>query len=309
MLSGLCIILINWNSKQDTLECIESLLKAGITLEQITLIDNGSVDDSLPTFRERFGQNLPIIENSTNLGFVRACNQGIRKALDQGVQWIMLLNNDTILDAGFFEALQGYMQADSPYAILAPLILYYKYPNLVWNMGDQLIPGTLLTTKSNQRKILPADLPEVIPVDFVTGCAMVVRREVFLKIGLLDPFFEIYYEEIDFCMRARKVGYRMACVPKAKMWHKVSLTMNKIAARASYLRTRNQIIFFRRYSRGVQQAGMFLFSSGRLIIHILKNLLRGQRDIQRSLVRGWMDGWGGPIYSQDTKSTNGNHAV
>lgn len=288
---NLRIVLINWNLKDDTLECLASLAATGIPLEQVLLIDNGSVDGSVAAFTAHYGSQLQIIKNETNRGYVDACNQGIQLALEQEAEWILLLNNDTLVDTQFFKVFEDFIKSNQAYSILAPLIFYHSQPNVVWNVGDHLIPGTLLTTRPHQNKPLRQELPDVIRVDFVTGCAMLVHRRVFERIGTYDRALEMYGEEIDLCMRAKLAGFQLACLPKARLWHKVSLSAQKVSARTDYLRTRNQVYFYRRYSTGLQRFVMFLFSTGKLCIRWIFQSLKGQVILIKPIAQGWRDGW------------------
>lgn len=308
MYFNLRIVLINWNLKDDTLQCLESLFQAGISPSQVLLIDNGSTDGSVTAFKTHFGSQLQIIQNECNLGYVNALNQGVYLALEQGAEWILLLNNDTWVDREFFTVFDEFIKTDPPYSILAPLIYYAAQPHLVWNLGDQLIKGTLLTTRPYQNKPLPGGLPSVIPVDFVTGCAMLVHRQVFERIGLFDRGLEMYSEEVDFCQRARIAGFHLACLPKARMWHKVSASAKMVSPKTSYLRTRNQVYFYRRYSSGAPRLLMWLFSTSKTLLRSLALRLHKQSELSRSIQRGWLDGWLKPLPAPDIPYY-GNHLV
>jgi GT2 family glycosyltransferase len=128
-------------------------------------------------------------------------------------------------------------------------------------------------------------------VDFVSGCAMFIRRDVFEKIGLFDEKLLMYGEEVDFCWRARLAGYTLGCVTPARMWHKVSLSASRVGSQTRYLRIRNQIRFYNNYARGLQRPIMFLFSILRSGMIILKDIFRRQTDLIPPLIRGWVDGW------------------
>jgi GT2 family glycosyltransferase len=112
-------------------------------------------------------------------------------------------------------------------------------------------------------------MPDLLPTDFASGCAMLVRSSVFEQIGLLDPSLIMYGEEVDFCWRVRKVGYKIACSTKATLWHKVSTSAKKDQPNSRYLKARNQIRFYRNYSKGIQiHHDLFLFSNLSLVIHV-----------------------------------------
>jgi hypothetical protein len=287
----LYIVIVNWNLEHDTIECIESLIHAGVSLNQIILIDNGSGDDSTKSFKSLFNDELHLIINDDNLGYVKAINQGIQVALNHKAEWILLLNNDTVVDGKFYQEIQNYITDSDPFAIITPLIFYYSQPERIWNLGDHLIGGTLLTYNSYQGKTAPVGLPKTIPVDFVSGCAMIINSDVIERIGMFDETLVMYGEEVDYCWRARIAGYHAVCITRSKVWHKVSKSADKNKPRSRYYKIRNQIIFYRRYSHGMQRVFLFVFSILRSMTIIVRDILQQKTELIPPLVKGWVDGW------------------
>ena len=158
-------------------------------------------------------------------------------------------------------------------------------------MGDRLIPGTLITISLRKGKTLLNPLPNTLPVDFVSGCAMLVRRDVFEKVGVLDHSLIMYGEEIDLCWRASQAGYLIACAPKARVWHKVSLSADKDKPNSRYLKHRNQILFYRKYSKGLQYPLMFFFSLLKLIQLSIIDIYHHTTSLIPVTARAWLDGW------------------
>lgn len=288
---NLNIIIVNWNLKEDTAACITSILEAGIELEQVILIDNASTDGSVAAMKEKFGPSLKIIETESNLGFAGGTNLGIRHALDSQVSWLFLLNNDTVVEPGMFSELAKAVHDTPKYGIVAPLIFYYDAPEIIWSAGDRLILGTMATRNSYHKKHKPEGLPTILDVDFVTGSGMLVRREVFEKIGLLDTSLFMYAEEVDFIWRARLAGYQVGCVTNAHLLHKVSLSANRDRPKQRYLRIRNQIYFYRKYTHGLQFVIMFIIVLARSFWMGTKDIIQGQNELLSPLTRGWRDGW------------------
>lgn len=291
MFPGLSIVIVNWNLKEDTLACIDSLVAAGASPEQIILVDNGSTDGSVLAFRSRYGIGLQLVENQENFGFAQGSNQGIQIALDRGAEWILLLNNDTVVAPDFLHTILEAAKATDSFAILAPLIFYHADPDRIWYLGDHLISGTLITANPYRGKVYHHRLPDLLPVDFASGCAMLVNRAVFDRIGLFDPKLVMYGEEVDFCWRARLAGFRIAAATRAKIWHKVSLSADRDKPRTRYLRIRNQIWFYRKYARGFQRPLMFLFTILRSVLIGLSDLYKRQATLISPLFKGWRDGW------------------
>lgn len=292
-MQNLVIIIVNLDLKDDTVACIDSLIQAGASLEQIILVDNGSHDDSVNFIRNRFGLALEIIEAKENRGYAAGLNLGIAQALKKDYQWMLLMNNDTLVERDFLIEFEKATQTGKAYTLFAPMILYHSHPDRVWFLGGKVVPGTMISYHIYRDQQEPANLPDLIPVDIVHGCAMLVHRDVFQKIGLFNDISLIYAEEVDFCWRARLAGFQMVAVPHARMYHKISAYMSKQKPRTRYLRVRNQIWFYRRYARGLLFVVMFIFSIIHSVGWVMKDFVRGHASLLGPTWAGWLDGWRG----------------
>lgn len=291
MLPSLFAVVVNWNLKQDTINCVESCVGAGKVLKQIIVVDNGSTDGSVSALRARFGPSLTLIECQENLGFARGNNLGIQYALDHGANWVLLLNNDAYVAPTFLSEMENSVKRDEGLSIIAPVILYHDFPERIWYFGDRLIPGLLATYSLYRGQFYHAQFPPLVSVDFVNGCGMLVKSEVFKRIGFFDTAYFMYGEEVDFCWRARTMGFRLAVATQAKMWHKISASSNRDRPASRYLRIRNQIRFYRTYSRGFQLPLMFAFTCLRALYIALGDLTHGRLSLINPLIRGWIHGW------------------
>lgn len=291
MIEKLAVVVVNWNLKNDTLECINSLQNAGLNPEGIILIDNGSSDGSVAAFENEYANQLQLIKNSQNLGYAHAVNQGIELALSRKAEWIFLLNNDAWVSPDIFEYFDSTLRNAPQYSLLSPIIFYHSDPKRIWFFGNQLIRGTLLTRDKYHNKEYNPDLPEIFPIDFVNGCGMLVNSQVFRKIGLFDSSLIMYGEEVDFCWRAHLAGFQMATSTRAHMWHKESLSAKRDQPRSRYLKIRNQIIFYRRYAFGYRLPILFIYSILRCTYLMIKDILNSQTKLLRPLILGWYTGW------------------
>ncbi len=291
MIQSIYSVLVNWNLKDHTLTCVQSLVDAGASVDHVIVVDNGSTDGSSEALRQSFGKDLHLIISDENLGFAQGSNLAIRHALTQGAEWVFILNNDTIVAPTIFDELASASAANEEYVILSPLILYHDKPDRIWHLGGKLILGTLITRSLYQGRMDLGNLPPLVSVDFVSGSGMLVRREVFEAIGLFDPAYFMYGEEVDFCWRARSAGYRLACAPRAKMWHKVSASAGRDPGTTRYLKIRNQIRFYQRYANPPQILIMLAFTLARSLVLAFRDLLKGQPDLIVPIFEGWADGW------------------
>jgi GT2 family glycosyltransferase len=289
-LPKLMIVIVNWNLKDYTLACLDSLFAAGAKPGQIILIDNGSKDNSIEAIQTHFGSTVKIISNVENMGLVHASNQGFNLAMEEDADWVLWMNNDTVVALDFFtQALPSLLQ--DKFAILSPIIFYYSRPDLVWYLVEYRIPGTLLSYNPYRNKPAPKNLPNLLQADFLSGCALFIRRNVFEQIGYLDPVLVMYGEELDFCWRASQAGYRLAAITTAIMRHKVSESAKQVKDKSRYYRIRNQIRFYRNYGRGMQRPVMFAYSLLRMFATGIGDMLHGQFILLMPLLKGWRDGW------------------
>ena len=294
MIPNLKIVILNMDLKDDTLELIESLQQAGAYPEQIILVDNASTDGSVEAIRAQFKNAIQLIQNQENIGFAAGNNQGFEKAYQLGAEWVLLLNNDTIVAPDFFDQIEKAIDTNSKYEILSPAIFYYSEPDILWHLGSFRIPGTLLARNRYSNKPLPKNLPDLLPVDFISGCAMLIKSDVYKKVGLFDARFFAYWEEVDFCFRARKSGFQICVMINSRIWHKVSKTANRDKSQKRYLNTRNIILYTRKNANILQKIIMFAYLIFRLFITMIGDLIFQQPELIRKSWMGWRDGWRTP---------------
>jgi GT2 family glycosyltransferase len=237
------IILLNWNQPEFTLACLQSLQAVNYASFDVIVVDNGSVDDSPALIRERF-PTITVIENGQNLGFAAGNNVGIDHALARGADYVLLLNNDTEVAPNLLRALVQVGESDHRIGAIGPKIYYYDHANVIWSAGgavDRLgEPRHLLENQVDEPR-----QEDVQDVDYVTGCALMVKREVIQSVGALDERFFIYFEETEWCARMRRANYRIVYAPQGRMWHKIKMEARTTSRRYLYLMTRNRLLYLR----------------------------------------------------------------
>jgi len=286
-------VIVNWNLKDDTIACIRSVQNAGLPPENIILVDNGSVDNSVSAIRKVFS-SIIIIKNMENLGFAGANNIGIDHALTKQAEWVFLLNNDTVVSPTFFADIQC-VHKDVQARVYAPRINYFDEPGQVWYLGHVHIAGTLFS-RTILKKNSDIENKIAVPIDFASGCGVLIHREIFETVGVFDPSFFMYGEDADLMWRIRQAGYSIFAVPKAVMWHKVSRSAGKDSPATRYWKTRNQIRFYRLHAFGAKKWLMFGLSTVRTIGFFFYDMFVGKRYLLLPLARGWFDGWLGTHY-------------
>lgn len=214
------VIILSWNGLKDTIECLDSVKKIDYPNYEIIVVDNGSTDGS-PEEIARLFPEITLIRNKENLGYAEGNNIGIRYALSNGADYILLLNNDTVVDAkilkSFIEAADMYPEA----GIFGAKIYYYSEPNKIWSAGSGWDEKKLAFFLRGFGELNMNDkYNQIIGIDYVTGCALFFRKVVAQTIGLLETRFFLVAEDSDWCYRARKAGFKTLYIPNAKVWHK-----------------------------------------------------------------------------------------
>ena len=212
------IIIVNWNAKKYLKECIESLLLQTFTDCEIILVDNASSDDSVSFVKENFSQ-VKIIQNKDNIGFAEGNNIGIKNSTGK---IIVLFNPDAVADKKWLSILVDTLQSSEKIAAVTGKMYY---------LGDQYGKDAVFCTwsKINPYSAAPYNFHNnelVSKVDYLSGAAMVVKRDVLEKIGLMDSDYFLYFEETDLCARIIRAGYDLMYVPDAIVWHAVSPLSN-----------------------------------------------------------------------------------
>jgi hypothetical protein len=240
-------------------------------------------------------ENLPpekkliLIKNDQNYGFAEGNNIAIRYALEKlKPDYILLLNNDTVVDRCFLDELIQIAERDPDIGILGPTIFDYKLPcriqstglKILWNKGDAI---NLLYEDNFSESAQK--------VDAVTGCTLLAKSELLDKIGLLNKKYFAYFEEVEWCVRARRAFYEIVYVPKGKIWHKGGVTSNKIKGFALYQHTRNRFWFMKQYA-SYKQYRLFLayFFGFKFFSFVGWALLHKNKPLIMCFIKGIKDG-------------------
>jgi hypothetical protein len=283
------VVILNWNLKQDTAECVESVLQSRYERYRVLVVDNGSSDGS-PEYLTRSFPNIELVANPSNLGFAAGNNVGIRHALDRDAEHVFILNNDTTVDPDMLGQLIACAQADGRIGIVAPKILYYQQDR-IWRLGDRIHPWLPVPLSVGRDQMDKGQFDEPFDVDYATLCGALVRSSVLGAVGLLDERFFFTYEDADFCQRARAAGYRIVCEPRARMWHKVSLSAQKDRAHVTYLKSKSRAIFYRRYPHGPHRWLTAAYLCFNTLGTAVATALRGETVLAKLMVRGLYDGY------------------
>lgn len=209
------IIVLNYNGQDCLLDCLSSLDALTYQNKEIIVVDNKSEDESLIQAEQIFPY-FTYLRNTTNLGFAAGMNVGIREALNHGAKWCLIFNNDATADRHLLSVLVKESAHHPRAGLFCPLITK-PHSDTLW-FGK----GRLNFFRMRTEHIVPSknDLAQTAySSEFLTGCALFIHHTVFEKIGFLDENFFLYYEDADFCLRARKADFETLVVPAARVWH------------------------------------------------------------------------------------------
>ena len=214
------IFVLNWNGKDLTLDCLNSLKKITYPNTHVIVIDNGSTDGSVDAISNQF-YDYEIIELEENLGFSQGNNAGF-KLVKRKADYTIFLNNDTIVDANFVEPLINEMEVNSSIKQSAPKIYYADQRDLIWFAGGKISLWNGYIRHIGIRKKDSILFSKLSEIDYATGCCVCMRTEDFESIGMFDESFFMYGEDVDLSVRFRKQGGQIFFVPESIIWHKVS---------------------------------------------------------------------------------------
>ncbi len=252
------IVILNWNQKEKTLACLRSLKKISYPRYDIVLVDNGSTDDSVAAVKREFPE-IKIIENRRNLGVAGGRNVGIDYVLQKGTDYLLLLDNDTIVDKDFITEMVKVGEEDRRIGILTGKIYFYSEPNKIWCAGCSLSLYRRHISAVGYNEMDRGQYDEIREVDHAAGCLLMIKKRVIDEIGLLDQnFIEYFTEDTDWCLRAKKKGYKVVYVPRAKIWHLV-VKKTSLDEKYWYLQGRNLMWLMRKHAQWYHWIGFSFF--------------------------------------------------
>jgi len=274
----LSIVILHFGNIQTTQQCIQSLYRVETHPFLLIVVNNS---DTSYTAKDFTHKKITVINNTKNLGFAAGVNVGIRLALQKKVDAVCLINNDTTITKPILAKLSSYFKAKD-IGIVGPAIEFVKDNTILYDVGGKIQPFFLRTSHKEVKRIKNKRL---IDVTYVSGCCMLIRKEVFKKIGLFDESFFLYYEDADFCLRSREKLFKVVLDPTVVIHHELSKSAGKLSPFTMYNLLRSSITFGNKYARNIVQkvvqrlfvlfqAALFVRANPRASIVISKALLK-----------------------------------
>lgn len=246
-LDNLGIIILNYNNIQDTIACIESIWEnVGNLGEKIIVVDNGSTNREADTLQDQYGERIVVIRADRNYGYARGNNIGLQYGQSIGLEYFCVLNNDTIICENFFFDILDYLDVHQDVAFVSPAILGI----------DKKVQGTGGTIKLykgtpfyyNWQEIYEDIRGKEIVCDILLGSCMLFRSSTIQEVGLIPEVYFLFYEETEWCIKAKKLGKKSVCLTSHYILHLGSVSVKKTGGLQEYLMERNRVVFCKRNS-------------------------------------------------------------
>lgn len=291
------IILLNWNSYEVTKDCLDCFRQIRHPYRLI-VVDNGSSDDSVTLFRANYPE-ITLIENNENLGFAGGNNCGLEHGLRENLDYLMLLNNDTLFDEDFVAPLVQRMQQNAELGGIQPKIMYNHDRSLIWNAGGTYHYFLGHSSTIGEGKPDLSRFNRVRGVDWITGCCILLRSQVVQQVGLLDDRFFIYHEDVDWSLRIRGAGWKLEYFPQSQLYHiagvsqksKVKTREGFLSPRTHYLNLRNQVFVIRKHLNWYHFPTATLFMLVMAVAYVAYFTVRGRFKKLTAVYEGLKDGF------------------
>ena len=291
MCKPIALILLNWNTKTHTENCINSLYKyADLALFDIILADNGSSDGSLAYLQTKF-PNIIYLDNEENLGFAEGNNKALELSNKKGYHFSMLLNTDTIVENDVIKELYNFLINNEQIAAVQPAIYYLHQKDKLWN--GELKFNYLLGLTYSKKKI-PISPKEV---EWITGCCFLIRNRVLTDTGNFNAAYFLYYEDVELSFRIRSKGYQLYILPQSKIYHEAGVSGQKQNSEGTlspiihYYINRNRIWFTRKYGSRLFSVINYLIMAIYWIFVFSYFFFKGKKQKAKYLKKGILDGF------------------
>jgi GT2 family glycosyltransferase len=291
-IKSVLVIILNWNSPQETLSAVESVLKMNYANYRVLIIDNGSKDDSLEVLTKIDNERVELIGLPENLGYTGGCNIGFQKALDIGANYVWLLNSDSVTEVGTLSSLVRTAEQDSRIGLVSPLIASLQRPSIFVYAGgyfDALVPVFETTRDPRVAADWAMRWPDNI---LLLGTALLVKVDMIRKIGMLDANMFAYWEDTDFSVRSNKAGFRNVVDFTATVYHSEKFPTaepENIRPHFWYYTARNEIRFWKKHASFMSRLKPLWWAYRLQLAHL--NLVKGVAASRQAILAGMWDGW------------------
>jgi len=281
-------VVLNTDRRDDTLDCLRSLRHSSYSNRRDIVLDNHSTDGSLDAIGAEF-PGVEVVHLQENLGYAGNNNVGIRMALAMGADWVLVLNEDTILAPDCLEHLVGVAGEVPRVGVVGPMVYHHDEPDVIQS-GGGILDSRWRSGHRRQNERGGGEQTRPLAVDYISGCAIMVRRAAIEQVGMIDERFFYYWEETEWCLRIRRGGWAVLLVPGARLWHKGVTRNYRPGPSVTYYNTRNRLFMMSKHRAPLGVRAAAWFDVGRTLASwSVRPKWRGQRAHRDAMWRGLRD--------------------
>ncbi len=299
-LPAVAVVVVSWNGREVTAECVRSLLASEGVRFAIIVVDNASTDGSAESLAETFPQ-VTVLRNATNLGYTGGGNAGLRHAMEMGAAYAFLINNDTVVTEACLKGLVEAAQRDPRVAAINPKIYYWMHRDRFWYAGGAFSLRSGIPVHRGRKRTDRGQYDVAQNVSFATGCAVLLKLEALEKVGLLDESLVSYAEDVDLSIRLLKAGYILRYEPVGGVWHRDGYSSRQCqwTGHRNRAYARNCLRVVDKHANLLQRVtARILFSGHVLLLVTMPALLRRDLSAARAAVWGLLEGLAGKVGAQ-----------
>ena len=292
MTMRIAAVIVNWDQAELTQQCVASVVAGAHAPLWVIIVDNGSQCDPTPLAREVYPDTI-VLHNERNLGFAGGANPGIEHALALGAEAVLVVNNDAVVAPTCIPELVAALGRDDFLAAVGAKTLTQEQPPRIHTAYGMLTYHGPLVQQQGWFEPDTSKFNEFTHVDYISGCAMLLRRAALERVGLLDPTFFAYHEDLDWCMRARRAGFRVAYVPTAVVYHRMHASTGGggYFSPITYLSARNSVLVVRKNATRAKQLKFAFYLCGNILKEAILRYRRGELAGFKWRLRGLRDGF------------------
>lgn len=293
-------VVVNWNGGAENLRCLDALLAERPSIAHVLLVDNASSDGS----RELVARRCPeveIVDSGSNLGYAGGNNLGLRRALELGAEAVLVVNNDVVVERGSVARLAGALEESRDVGIVGPRVVFRDDPARLWAAGGVLTWRQNLTTLRGFGARDGEGFRRDVDVDYVPGCALMLRRDALGALGGFDERYFAYTEDVDLGLRARRAGFRSRCIGSARAFHQPSSsTGGGYNPRRKYMMAVNSVHFLRTWGGPREKLRFLVYDVLTLPLVVADGFLRGHGKAAAAKALGIWHGFRGRRVTAET---------
>jgi GT2 family glycosyltransferase len=292
------ILILSWNDLRNTVETLRSVRGLEYPNTEVWVVDNGSTDESGGAIAEQFPE-VRVIRSPENLGIPGGRNFGLEAVLSRtDADYVMILDNDVVVEPRLLDKLVAAAEAEPDLGIVGPTLYYHSDPKRIWSAGAFIVFREVTARSPSKNRLETAERPEGVErFDCITGCCMLVKRQVFETVGRFNPQYFFVGSTMDFCHRAAKRGFAAAVATHARLWHKVSAsTGGGYNPFRAYFTGRSTILFLKGHGGIWNWITTLTCVTLSLPIAYFRERRRGNQRAVAMKLRGYLDGlYGRPV--------------